>query len=151
MRLPLGSRLQCSLRWRTGRAILEAYNRRDYELVLTPLDPEVEADMGQSSGGPIGVDIEGSWRGHSGFRRLWEQWDQAWDEFRAEAGEIIDFGDMSLVLFHFVGRGRGSGLEIRQPVAFLLTLRGGRLVRWQEWWDWDEALDAVGLPRSAGR
>jgi hypothetical protein len=123
---------------------MEAYNRRDIDLALVPFDPNVEAHVAQRHGVPVGADVETTWRGYSGFRKFWDAWDEAWDEFQNDTEvEVLDFGDNVLVLYQFVARGRSSGVEITQPVAMLSTFRNGRLVRWQHCWGWDEALDAA--------
>jgi ketosteroid isomerase-like protein len=122
-----------------------AYNRRDDEVALLPFDAEVEARQAEASGVTIGADLERSWRGRAGFRRMWDEWDKAWTDSRIEPKELIDLGERILVLHTFVARGRRSGADVRQPAAQLHTFRGGRVVRWEQWWSWDEALEALGL------
>jgi ketosteroid isomerase-like protein len=42
-------------------------------------------------------------------------------------------------------RGRGSGVPVESQVAFLTTVRGGRIVHAKGFLDWDQALEAAGL------
>lgn len=124
---------------------MEAYNRRDMDVCMAVFDADVQAYAAVADGAVVGGGA-GSWRGSGGFRLYWESWDEAWADFRNDAEvDVLDFGDNILVLYHFVGHGRGSGIEVRQPVAMLSALDHGRLVRWQHWWSWDEPLAAVGL------
>jgi len=44
------------------------------------------------------------------------------------------------------GKGRGSGAEVRQPIAQLNTFRAGKLSRIHVYTDRGAALEAAGLP-----
>ena len=61
--------------------------------------------------------------------------------------EFIDAGDDQVLVFSREGgRGRGSGAEVMtQPTAHLWTIRNGRAVRMQSYWERTEALEAAGL------
>jgi hypothetical protein len=44
------------------------------------------------------------------------------------------------------GRGRGSGAEVyRHPTAHLWTIRSGKAIRMQSYWERSDALKAAGL------
>jgi ketosteroid isomerase-like protein len=43
---------------------------------------------------------------------------------------------------HFKGR---DGIELETPFAAVLTLRDGKICRWQAFWDKQKALEAAGL------
>ncbi|MGI8461133.1 MAG: hypothetical protein ACR2OC_05785 [Solirubrobacterales bacterium] len=46
------------------------------------------------------------------------------------------------------GRGRGSGAEVQtKPTAHLWTLRDGKAVLMQSYWDRSDALEAAGLSK----
>ena len=152
LRLRPNSPLRRVLVGRFANAFLEAWSRRDFDLTLLVFDPEVEVCLPEASaaaGSSTELDQERFYRGPAGFRRFSERWNEPWDESRLEPAELFDFGDRILILCRWVGRGRGSGVEVTQPVAMLNSLRNGRVVRWQAWWDWSEALEAVGLPASS--
>ena len=151
IRLPRRSRLRKALLRRGLVLGYAAYGRRDDDVSLLPFDPEIEAHQAETSGVPIGADLERSWRGHAGFLRMWDQWDEAFTDARIEPNELLDLGDRLVVLVTYVARGRTSGAEVRQPAGQLLTFRRGRVVRWEQWWDWDKTLDAVGIRRQAAR
>ena len=76
---------------------------------------------------------------------IFRQFDAAWEEHRSEPEEIrvID-GERVLMLSieHFRGR---DGIEISQPCGSIYTLRAGKIVRLQSFWERDNALKAAGL------
>ncbi len=59
--------------------------------------------------------------------------------------EFIDAGNRVVVRAYFRGRGRGSGLEVDTRFYELYTLRGGKIVRVDEFTGLEEALEAAGL------
>jgi ketosteroid isomerase-like protein len=63
-----------------------------------------------------------------------------------EPAEFVDAGDRVVVIGRRVGKGRGSGVDVNQPMADVFTLHGGRIVRCEIGYsDRAEALEAVGL------
>jgi ketosteroid isomerase-like protein len=46
-----------------------------------------------------------------------------------EPDEFVDAGDRVVAIGRWVGKGRGSGVEVNQPIADVFTLHGGRVVR----------------------
>ena len=94
----------------------------------------------------------GTWVGEGVWRGVDEMWGaiagflRAWEGFRVEARRYIDVdAERVLVLEHQTAKGRRSGLDFDREVGQLFTIRDRRIVRWQNYWDTDEALEAVGL------
>ena len=56
-------------------------------------------------------------------------WLSEWDHWRAEAEEYLEFGNHVVVLASYHGRGKRSGVEIRQEGAHVFELRDGKVVR----------------------
>ena len=56
-------------------------------------------------------------------------WLSPWEHWRAEADEYLELGDYVVVLASYYGRGKGSGVEIRQLGAHVFKLRDGKVVR----------------------
>ena len=85
--------------------------------------------------------------GHEGVRRYMEKLSEAIEDYRMTPEEFIDAGgDQVLVFSREGGRGRGSGAEVQtHPTAHLWTLRDGKAVRMQSYWERSDALEAVGL------
>jgi ketosteroid isomerase-like protein len=72
---------------------------------------------------------------------------EVFDDYRMVAEEFIDAGDDQVLVFAPEGgRGKGSGAEVRtHPTAHLWTIRDGKAVRMQSYWERSDALEAVGL------
>jgi ketosteroid isomerase-like protein len=84
-------------------------------------------------------------KGREEARKLGREFDAAWEGHQSEPREIraIDADRVLLVsVEHFKGR---DGIEVEAPFAGIFTLRGGKLARWQAFWDKQKALDAAGL------
>jgi len=120
-----------------------ASDRGDLDLSLRGYDPEAEIRWPETGASAI-PDLQGVYRGHEGFRRVWLAMHEPWDvEVRLE--EMIDAGDRLLVSGQVSARGRGSGIELSGPLFQLLTFRGGRIIGEQHFNNRDEALEAAGL------
>jgi ketosteroid isomerase-like protein len=85
--------------------------------------------------------------GHDGVRRYMEKLSEVFEDYRMVPEKFIDAGtDRVLVFSREGGRGKGSGAEVQSnPTAHLWTLRDGKAVRMESYWDRAEALEAVGL------
>ena len=87
-----------------------------------------------------------TYRGREGVRRALERWLESFDEYRYEVQRIIDSGgDDVLVVGLEVARGAMSGAEVRSVNHELLTVKDGMIVRFREFFDEHEALEAAGL------
>jgi ketosteroid isomerase-like protein len=85
-------------------------------------------------------------RGREGVREALERWLDSFDEYRFEVLRILDCGfDEALVFGLEVGRGAISGAEVRSHTHELLTFRDGRIVRFRDFHDERDALEAAGL------
>jgi ketosteroid isomerase-like protein len=71
---------------------------------------------------------------------------EAFDQARQVPERFIDCGDRVLVFVRTAVRGRGSGVDLDEEWAHLVTLGDdGKVVRVQLRRDRDEALEAAGL------
>ena len=87
-----------------------------------------------------------TYRGRDGVRQALERWLESFDEYRYEVQRIIDSGgDDVLVVGLEVARGAMSGAEVHSVNHELLTVRDGMIVRFREFFDESEALEAAGL------
>jgi ketosteroid isomerase-like protein len=59
--------------------------------------------------------------------------------------ELIDLGDRNLVLATAPMRAQSSGVPLTLTFGLVSRLRDGRVARFEEYHDHDEALRAVGL------
>lgn len=130
----------------TVRRGYEALNSGDLEAAFVLFHPEVEVHLAQDAGTVLGLDFEKTYRGVDGFMKFLAQLSEAWDEFRWDPEDYVDAGDNVVVFIRMVATGKGSGIEVEQPMAHLCTIRNGKLVRHETFWKRDAALRAAGLP-----
>jgi ketosteroid isomerase-like protein len=117
----------------------DAFNRRDIDAYLALVDDEVEAV-------PRAGAMEGSYHGHDGIRRWWNDLFDVFPDFNMEVGEMRDLGDLTLATLQLRGRGAGSDTPAEEMVWFVARWRRGKCVWWRTFSSRDEALEAAGLP-----
>jgi ketosteroid isomerase-like protein len=72
------------------------------------------------------------------------EWLSTWERpLTIEAEDFIQAGDRILVLIHWTGRGKGSGVEIEGRGAHLWTFRDGLVARHETYRDRDQAKAAL--------
>jgi ketosteroid isomerase-like protein len=84
-------------------------------------------------------------RGRDEVRRVFGEFDAAWAEHKSELEEIRALDDERVLLLtveRFKGR---DGIELDAPWAAIFTLRDGKIVHWQSFWERQNALKAAGL------
>jgi ketosteroid isomerase-like protein len=63
-------------------------------------------------------------RGHEALRRKWQEMWDAWEGIRMDPLEVFDVGDRRFVVdVRLWGKGRRSGAEVDQRLAWVYTLR----------------------------
>jgi ketosteroid isomerase-like protein len=92
----------------------------------------------------------GRWTGLAAMGEAYRHgWLSAWEEFRVEPEEYRKLDDERvLVLSHFRGRGKTSGLDVRHMStkgAELFHIRGGKVTRLVIWAEREGALADPGL------
>jgi ketosteroid isomerase-like protein len=122
------------------RRLLSAFDRADYEAALDALDSEIEWHV--PPGIAIGREV---YRGRDEVQKGFAEWLAAWDTHRFEPEEMLDHEDHVVVGGMQVGRGRGSGVEVRLPTFHVFTLHDGKVTRHRSYRGRSEALEAVGL------
>ena len=91
-------------------------------------------------------DMEGEWRGIEALSSVMAEYLRPFSDLRIEAEEIIDLDDdRVLVLSRQTAQGKLSGAPIDHQLGELFTLRSGKVVRYDSYWDRAEALKAAGL------
>ena len=104
----------------------EGWTDADLEIVWNPLEePQV--------------------RGHDAARASLARWEDEWDEYEVMFEAFVDAGDQVVVTTRMRGRGRGSGIEVEARLYEVYTLRGGLIVRMDEFAERSEAIEAAGL------
>ena len=93
-----------------------------------------------------------TYTGPNGVREGWFDFLSAWDDFRVEGIDFIEGArdETWVVLCHLSGRGKESNVPIEASTANVIVMRDGKIVRFELFWDRDEAVAAGGLPRQGG-
>jgi ketosteroid isomerase-like protein len=129
------------------RSIYAAWERGDYSSVEWA-HPEIEYIIAD---GPA----PGSWTGLAGMTEGARNLVDAWESFRLEADEYRELDDERvLVLHHWGGRGKTSGLELermRATGASVFHVRGGKVTKLVHYWDRERGLADLGLTPEADR
>jgi ketosteroid isomerase-like protein len=116
----------------------EALNRRDLDGWLEAYDKEAVFE-------PRVAAFEGSFTGHDGLKRFFEDVADRLDFLELTFDDVRDLGDEVLALGNDRGRGKGSGAEIVGTVAIVAAFRDGKCIHLKDYGDRGEALKAVGL------
>jgi ketosteroid isomerase-like protein len=92
----------------------------------------------------IAASVEGgAVHGIEGSRRFFEGLDETWESFDIDSEEFREVGDRVLVVGRVRAKGRGSGLELDQPIAMVVWFRGDKIARIQSFLDSDQAHEAA--------
>jgi ketosteroid isomerase-like protein len=102
------------------RRAVEAFNSRDLDRWLEFMDEDVEIESRFSR-------MHNFFRGQAAIKSWWEDLADAWEYLDVEPEVVRQVApDQTLALVHLHGRGRGSGLEVREAAAHRVTWRDGR-------------------------
>jgi uncharacterized protein len=123
------------------RVGFEALAGGGVEGLLEFIDPDFETTT------PPELSVEpATYRGHEGLRRYFESFYEVMEEVRFEPEQFIDAGERVVVPVRLVARGRDTGIEAEQRIAFVWTLRDGKALRLDTYATTAQALAAAGLP-----
>ena len=120
------------------RATFEAWNAGDMGAFGDSYDPHVVVRY--ADGWPEGSEPI---MGREAVMRQWEQQRAAFDADTLELIEMIDLGDR--VVTRFIWRARGSGPDLKIEVSSVNTLRDGKTILLEFFWNHAQALKALGL------
>jgi ketosteroid isomerase-like protein len=129
----------CRVKDPSGRR-LDVLDPESLDVIYDSYDPDIEVHEDPS------FPETGVYRGIEAVRRYFAQFTESFDEFIFEANDFIDLGeDNVLVLFHLRMRGKGSGATVEASPGWILTVRGGKVVRIEAYVDRAQALAVAGL------
>jgi ketosteroid isomerase-like protein len=121
------------------RAAFDAYLRDDEPAMLELVAPDVVVTQF-----PDQIDVH-DYHGHEGLRQVMADWIGAWADWSIELLDAREADGLVLATAVQRGRGKRSGVPMQSEVAFLFTLRAGKIARWQMFRSEREALKTVGL------
>lgn len=121
------------------RETYAAFNRGDYEAVAQALHPEVEWR-------PYLGAVEGSvYRGREAITAMWSRLEDGFgDSFHVEILELVDYGDLVLIVLEASARGSGSGVQVKHGWVQAATMRDGLVFRVEPFPDLESAREALG-------
>ena len=121
------------------RSFYDAWARDGFPGPLGVLDPEIEYVN------PAGAIEPGIRRGLPAFNEAVEKLFEGWETWHIEPEQFRAVGDQVAVVMGYRARARQSGIEIQGHESALLTLRDGKVVRYEWFHKPADALKAVGL------
>jgi ketosteroid isomerase-like protein len=127
------------------RSICAAWEHGDYRSAEWA-HPEIEAVMADGPSPSSSTGLAGMAEGWRDMLSAWEDFHHQVDDYRELDGERV------LVLVHWSGRGKASGLEVAQMTtrsAVLFHVRAGKVTRVVAYLDRERALADLGLPSEA--
>jgi uncharacterized protein len=128
------------------RGFNEALTRGDVPGMLDFLDPQVEWRA------PASVPWGGNFHGHEGFREFLGKLFEQPAEFSRELGEYLDAGERVVVLLRQMGRPKGGDTEYDVPEVHVWTVRDGKIVEFEGYFDTATVLRTLQLqPKAEAR
>ena len=123
------------------RGLYGALEQRDgvtpYEIYAPDIVWEIEGDA---------VGLANVYRGHDGVRQFWRDWLVSFVAVDMELREIADHGDRVLGVVREHNIGRASGVEIDRLHYAIWTLRDGKVIRLQVFYDRADAEYVLAQP-----
>jgi ketosteroid isomerase-like protein len=119
-------------------AVIDAYNRGDWDAVLQDATPGFEFDLSRAKG-----PLHGVFRLDQ-MRRFFAEFAESWESVRIEPHKFIEASEQVVVPWTMHARGR-DGIEVQTRVTWVWTIRDGAIVRASMYQERQDALEAVGL------
>ena len=120
------------------RATFEAWNAGDMSALRESCDPAIVVRFAE--GWRVGSEPA---MGRDAYMRWCEQLRETWDAQNIEPLSFSDGGDR--VVVRLIWHGAGHGPDLNLEVSSVNTLREGKVILLEYFWDHAEALETVGL------
>jgi ketosteroid isomerase-like protein len=115
--------------------LYEAFARDEFPVEV--IDPEIEYVN------PAGAVEPGTRHGVGEFQRAVEKVFEGWATWNMEPEQFTAVGSQVAVVVHYRARGRTSGVQLDGRESALVTLKGGKVVRYEWFHQPDDALRAA--------
>jgi len=126
------------------REVVAAFRDHDVPRLRTLFHEESEFDSVITGGGG------GHYRGVDEIEGYMHDVQDAFEDWHSEDELYVDAGEGRVaLLYRIVGRGKGSGVPVDQPIAILWSVRDGKIQRGEGYLDPEDALAALGLKERA--
>ena len=125
------------------RRAWEAWLRGDIDALVSLWDPEVVFDLQHFQNWP-----ETSYHGVEGVRRFLTEWLEMWEDYEIDVDEILPPPDGRVVsLYTQRAKGGQSGIPMVLPMAQIVTVQNGKIIRFDSYDDQAKGLKAAGLSK----
>jgi ketosteroid isomerase-like protein len=124
----------------TVRRLFDAFEAGDIDAALELADPDCELFVPTAERANRG----GSYRGHAGIRRYFQDVSRVWEELRIVPQSFRAVGDHVLVTGRVYARGE-EGLVVDSPAQWVWRMKGGKAVWGCVYEDREEALKTLGI------
>jgi ketosteroid isomerase-like protein len=114
------------------RRMLADYLRGDYEAALPAFAEDVEV-----------ITALERFHGRAGVVEEAKRWEEMWSDFRFDVEDLIDAGSRVVLLYHQVGKAKGSEIALDEEAGWVYTLSGGKITRVEMFQDRETALRAA--------
>jgi uncharacterized protein len=85
----------------------------------------------------------GVYRGLEAVMSFSREFDDTWEKFAIEEQQVRDHDDTVVILGRVKAKGKASGVALETPVAYVHTLRDGKLARTRVFFDHADAIEAA--------
>jgi ketosteroid isomerase-like protein len=120
-----------------------AWSRGDLDLMLVRYAPNCRFEVPPEL---VAAGMRSAYQGHAGARESTADFIDAFERAETTPIEVVDGGDRLVSLGHMHARARRSGVELDSPVGVAYSFERGLVVHERQFFDWDEALRAAGIP-----
>jgi ketosteroid isomerase-like protein len=144
--LPPRSRLRRTLLRRAFLRGWNAWQRGDLDVLLLGYARDYHFEPPPEW---LAVGMRSAYSGHRGLRDWAADMREAWELIDVTPLELIDAGDVLVVLASAHLRARGSGVEFDTPVGLAYWPADGLIVRQRDFLDWDKVLNVAGIDTDA--
>jgi ketosteroid isomerase-like protein len=121
----------------------EAWLRGDMNALAADWDPEVIWSTEHFHDWP-----ESAYRGVQGVMQFLNEWLDVWGDYEIDVDAVLAAPDGRVVsLIRQRGKGRESGVAMTMEMAQIATIRDGKIVRFENYENPAEALEAAGLSK----
>src|SRR4051794_35213300 len=119
-----------------ARRVYEALDRHDRDAYLALMDEDVVIESAL-------VAVEGTYHGHDGVRRWWDDFLSVFPDYRLEIEELRASGEATVGRFRGTAHGASGETPIVDPFWHAMWWRGGKCVWWRTCATEAEALEAI--------
>ena len=122
------------------RGLYEDFARGDIPAVLGALDADVEW---REAEGFLYADQNPYMGPGAVLAGVFARFGSEWEEFQARPDSFLDAGDAVIAQGHYGGAFKATGKKVRAQFAHVWTLRGGKVVTFQQYTDTKQFSEAA--------